>query len=156
MNLPLPLHKYDDAGRVKPPWLLYAGLLFMARAVVVFIASVSFRQDSSRLLSLFYPDKYHFYMAMSVAVPALFLVLLIGFREKIWQAEGGGWYRLLPLLLGALIVTDFIVQIYIINAKAFLFEYSTAASLLVMAFFTIYLCKSRHMRYLFKDWRLNQ
>ena len=155
MRLKLPLHKYDEAGRVKPPWLLFLCLCLLARGIVVFIASVSFRQDGGLLLSIFYPIKYQFYLSLFTAVPAIFTVFLLGFRERIWKAELGGLYRMLPVLLGYLVLTDLLIQLYILRAQHFAFAWPTALTLFSVILFAWYLLKSKHLRIMLLDWRLN-
>lgn len=155
MKLKLPLHKYDDAGRVKPPWLLFLCLCFLARGIVVFIASLSFRQDGGLLLTIFYPLKYQFYLSLLTAVPALMTLLFLGFRERVWKADGGKFYVILPVLLAYLCVSDFVIQVYILRAQQFAFAWPTALTLFSVLLFTWYLLSSKHMRIMLSDWRLN-
>jgi hypothetical protein len=155
MKLKLPLHKYDDAGRVKPPWLLFLGLCFFARSILVFIASLSFRQDSSLLLSVFYPIKYQFYLSLFTAIPALLTLLFFGLRDRIWKANRGELYLSLAPLLAYLIISDLIIQIYILRGQHFEFAWPTALSLLFGILFGWYLLVSKHVRLMLADWRLN-
>jgi hypothetical protein len=155
MKLKLPLHKYDEAGRVKPPWLLFVCLCFMARGIVVFIASLSFRQDGGLLLSIFYPVKYQFYLSLLTAIPAILTLFFLGFRERIWKAGKGVVYIGLPILLSYLLLSDLFIQIYILRAQHFAFAWPTALSLLSVMLFCWYLLRSKHMRIMLADWRLN-
>ena len=155
MRLKLPLHKYDEAGRVKPPWLLFLCLCFMARGIVVFIASLSFRQDGGLLLSIFYPVKYQFYLSLLTAIPAIFTLLLLGFREKIWKAELGLIYLGLPVILAYLLISDLLIQLYILRAQHFAFAWPTALTLFSVLLLAWYLATSKHIRIMLADWRLN-
>jgi hypothetical protein len=156
MKLPLPLHKYDENGRVKPPLMLMLSLIFLARSMVVFIASLSFREDGGLLLSLFYPDKYQFYLSLSSAVPALFLIFLIGFREKLWQANRAKVFLILPWLIGIVLCIDILLQLYIITKLHFEFSWPSATSLLVTMLIVWYLFLSTSIKALFKDWPLKE
>ena len=155
MKLKLPLHKYDDAGRVKPPWLLFLCLCFLARGIVVFIASLSFRQDGGLLLSIFYPLKYQFYLSLLTAIPAIMTLLFVGFRERIWKAGKGAFYIGVPVVLAYLIASDLIIQLYILRAQHFAFAWPTALTLFSVLLFAWYLIRSKHMRIMLADWRLN-
>lgn len=156
MKLPLPLHKYDDNGRVKPPPMLMLSLLFFARSIVVFIASLSFREDGGLLLSLFYPDKYQFYLSLSSAVPALLVIFLIGFREKLWQADKARVFYALPWLIGFVLFIDTSLQLYIIAKLHFQFSWPSALSLLVTMLIIWYLFLSTSIKVLFRDWPLKE
>jgi hypothetical protein len=155
MKLKLPLHKYDEAGRVKPPWLLFLCLCFLARGIVVFIASLSFRQDGGLLLSLFYPLKYQFYLSLLTAIPAILILFFLGFRERVWKANKGSLYLVLPVVLGYLIISDLLIQIYILRAQYFAFAWPKALTLFSVLLFAWYLVTSKHMRIMLADWRLN-
>jgi hypothetical protein len=146
MKMKLPLYKYDEAGRVKPPWLLFLCLCFLARGIVVFIASLSFRQDGGLLLSIFYPLKYQFYLSLFTALPAI---------ERVWKAHRGGFYAGLPLVIAYLIISDVIIQLYILRAQHFAFAWPTALTLFSVFLFAWYLVTSKHLRIMLADWRLN-
>ncbi|MFT5277395.1 MAG: hypothetical protein ACI97K_001443 [Glaciecola sp.] len=155
MKLKLPLHKYDDSGRVKPPWLLFLCLCFFARSVIVFIASLSFRQDSSLLLEIFYPVKYQFYLSLSTAIPAILTLLFFGLRERLWKASKGAFYLGLPFIFAYLLLSDLVIQIYILRAQHFAFAWPTALTLVTAIVFGWYLLTSKHFRLMLADWRLN-
>jgi hypothetical protein len=155
MKIKLPLHKYDEAGRVKPPWLLFLCLCFLARGIVVFIASLSFRQDGGLLLSIFYPLKYQFYLSLLTAIPAIITLLFLGFRERVWKASLGIFYIGLPIVLGYLIISDVVIQLYILRAQYFAFAWPKALTLFSVLLLAWYLVTSKHMRIMLADWRLN-
>mgnify|MGYP000181844934 CR=1 FL=1 len=155
MKIRLPLHKYDEAGRVKPPWLLFLCLCFLARGIVVFIASLSFRQDGGLLLSLFYPLKHQFYLSLLTAIPAIMTLLFLGFRERVWKASLGKFYIGLPIVLGYLIISDIVIQLYILRAQYFAFAWPKALALFSVLLLAWYLVTSKHMRIMLADWRLN-
>ncbi|MDT0581746.1 MULTISPECIES: DUF2919 domain-containing protein [Alteromonadaceae] len=156
MKLPLPLHKYDENGRVKPPLMLMLSLVFLARSIVVFIASLSFREDGGLLLSLFYPDKYQFYLSLSSAIPALVLIFVIGFREKIWKAGKAKLFYVLPWFIGIVLCVDILLQLYIVTKLHFQFSWPSALSLLVTMLIVWYLFLSANVKVLIKDWPLKE
>jgi hypothetical protein len=153
MKLMLPLDNYDEAGRVKPPSLLFAALVFLLRPMIVFIASVTFREDQTKLLSLFYPDKYQFYMSLSHAVPALIILLIMSFREKIWDANNYPVISMIPILLVFAFISDACVQVYILQSESFGFSWPHASSFIGLLLFGLYTFKSQHLRVMLADWK---
>lgn len=153
MKLMLPLDNYDESGRVKPPSLFYAALVFLMRPVIVFIASVTFREDQTKLLSIFYPDKEQFYLALSHAVPALLILLIISFREKIWESGRYAFIKAIPLLLTFAIIADACVQLFILNSEGFKFAWAHAFSFLGLLMFGLYAYKSQHFKVMVDDWK---
>ncbi|MFB1034159.1 MAG: DUF2919 family protein, partial [Sinobacterium sp.] len=87
MKLLLPLKYYDEAGRVKPATALYVCIAFLSRSLMILIGSVSVRENSDQLLALFYPEKQYLYISLAITFPAFMAILLLGFREKIWNAD---------------------------------------------------------------------
>jgi len=156
MKLALPLKYYDDAGRIKPPIMLYVIVLFLCRPLIVFIASISFRQDGGLLLSIFYPVKYHFYLALVHAIPALALLLFINFREKLWKHKCAGVFKILPAVFVVLLGLDTAVQLYILNAQSFAFKWSFAFSFVGLIVATLFVAKSYHLKLMNADYRLNE
>lgn len=156
MKLLLPLHKYDEAGRVKPSFLLYLILFFLCRPILVFIASISLRQDQVAILSLFYPDKYHFYMALIHAAPALIVLALISYREKLWVKERILPFAAIPWLLAVAIVSDLLIQLYILRSQQFAFEWTYAVGLIGAMISSLYLTKSRHIKVMLSDWSASE
>ena len=85
-----PFRDYDKHGCLKPPVWLYLALAFLLRSYVIWIISLSFRQDSTRLLSLFYPDKHSFMLELIVALPAVIAAALASLR----RIDMPGWLQL--------------------------------------------------------------
>ncbi|WP_229333450.1 DUF2919 domain-containing protein [Glaciecola sp. MH2013] len=149
----LPLHCYDDNGRIKPPLLLMFALIFFARSVVVFIASLSFRQDGSLLLSIFYPDKYQFYLTLLGSLLSVSVLFLIGFREKIWKTGRARVFVALPVLLAIICAFDLGLQLYIIAQQGYLFSWPMATIFLITLLIIWYLLLSKHLREILRDWQ---
>jgi hypothetical protein len=153
MKMVLPLHYYDENGRVKPPLFLMLSLVFLARSIVVFIASLSFREDGGLLLSVFYPDKYQFYLTLASAIPSVALLLFIGFRERIWKAQRSSLFIILPFALALILIYDLCVQLYIISQQHFVYSWPMASTLLITLVIIWYLMLSKTLRILIRDWR---
>ena len=156
MKLALPLHHYDLAGRVKPPWLMYGVLFFLARSLIVFVASLSFRQDSTLLLQIFYPRQADFYLSLWLAIPAVLIIFVVGFRDKFWQWQQGHILASLRLVCFLLLGMDFSLLLWQIKTQSFAFSLPIACLVLCSLVCILYWLQSRHLKVMFTDWRLNQ
>ncbi|MFC4699107.1 DUF2919 family protein [Glaciecola siphonariae] len=152
MPLKFPLHHYDEAGRLKPPLLLYAFLLFLCRGFLLLIISLSFREDSSRMMSLFFPNKWDFYLSLLPSIPALIILILFAQRSKIWLNERQSWFKVVPILFVIALVGDIAIQLNILSRLDFRFSLTHGLSILLALIGLIYAHKSRHVRELPIDW----
>jgi len=82
-----PFTDYDKHGALKVPFTFYIGLVFLLRSFVVWVVALSYRQDSGGLLSLFYPSKSEFTMALIIALPSLIVAVVASLRRV-----GMGWF----------------------------------------------------------------
>jgi hypothetical protein len=152
MPIKFPLHHYDEAGRLKPPLMLYGFLLFLCRGFLLLIISLSFREDSSRMMSLFYPNKWDFYWSLAPSVPAVVILALFSQRGKLWLNHRQQVFRAIPALFIAALVLDIAVQVGILHRIDFRFSFTHGASILIAFIGLVYTIKSRHMRDLPIDW----
>ena len=148
----MPLKYYDEAGRVIPAAALYWCLLFMCRSYLVFIAALSFRQDSSGLLALFYPDKGYLYASLLGAIPALVVLLIISFREKIRNRAYSGLFSLIKPLLLLTLLADIAFHIGMANKQYWEFSWLIALTLLADMLCLYFVGKDRHLSFMLKDW----
>ena len=153
MRLILPLQHYDDAGRIKPSTSFWLLLLLLCRSYFVLIAALSYRQDSSFLLGLFYPDPRYFYWGLGIAVPALAVFVLCGFRDKLWQREIFAFVHLLKPLLFTSIAADMVLHLVMAKQQYWQFSWFIALTLLLDFALLLYLFSSKHVSYMLKDWR---
>ena len=152
MQLKYPLNCYDEAGRMKPPLFVYILLLFVCRGLLVLIVSLSFTQDSERLLRIFYPFPSHFYLSLIPLAPALLALYLLSKRTILWQKEHHGWFKSLPFSLYCALILDGGIQIFILKETHFFFSLTHGVSLLFIACGLVYMKKSGYMRNLVEDW----
>nr|WP_136252460.1 DUF2919 family protein [Ningiella ruwaisensis] len=153
MPLKFPLHHYDEAGRLKPPLLLYCFLLFLCRGLVLLIVSLSFREDSSRMMALFYPNKWDFYLSLVPMIPAVLIFILLARRNSLWSKEKHALFRFIPALFAIALLGDIAVQLSILARIGFTFSATHGVSLILAISGLLYLTKSRHMRDLPRDWQ---
>jgi len=148
----LALKYYDEAGRVVPSAALYWCLLYMCRSFLVFIAALSFRQDSSSLLALFYPDKGYLYISLLCAIPAVLVLLIMSFRDKI-RLKGHCWlFTLIKPLILATLAADVVFHLAIGNKQYWAFSWLIALTLLVDMLCLYFVGKDRHLSFMLKDW----
>jgi hypothetical protein len=153
MHLILPLKYYDEAGRVKPPAVFWLLLLLICRAYFVFIAALSYRQDSAYLLALFYPRHSYFYWSVALALPALVVFGLCGFRDKLWQHGIFRFVYLVRPLLYCAIIADFVLHLFMARQQYWQFSWLIALTLLLDFSLLLYLFSSKHLALMLRDWR---
>ena len=152
MQLKYPLHYYDEAGRMKPPIFVYILLLFVCRGLLVLIISLSFREDSERLLRVFYPLPYHFYLSLMPILPALVGLYFVSKRTILWGKERYTWFKCLPWCLYAALIFDALIQLYMLSEINFAFSMTHGVTLLIVVCGLLYMRQSRYMKHLVKDW----
>lgn len=153
MKLVVPLQHYDEAGRIKPPAMFWVILLYLARSYLVFVGSLSFRQDSSALLSLFYPRHEDLYLGLFVGLPAVLLFLLTGFRQKIWPSVFRRVFYLTHFFLFMALTMDLTFQLLASYQQQWRFAWVPAISILLSLVLMGYTYRSQHIREMFKDWQ---
>ena len=148
----LPLKFYDDEGRIKPTWPLMASLLVLMRAILVFIASISYRPDTSLLLGLFYPDRHYFYLCLLVGLPALLVMTMVIWRHWLRERWTGCFYLIKPLVMLALLA-DIALHLHMANHGHWVFSWIIALTLLADMLILLYWLRSRTLKLMLLDWR---
>lgn len=152
MPLKYPLHYYDEAGRMKPPVFVYILLLFVCRGLIVLIISLSFREDSERLLRIFYPLPYHFYLSLLPILPALIGLYLVSKRSVLWKEEKYVWFKCLPFCLYSALICDVGIQAYMLDEIDFTFSMNHGVSLFMASCGILYMIQSKYIKNLMIDW----
>ena len=153
MKLLLPLKYYDDAGRVKPAAAVYLCIAFLSRSLLILIGFVSVRENGEQLLALFYPDKQYLYINLAIAFPAFFALLLLGFREKIWQADRCWMFSCIKPLLIFSVLTDLGLHIMMADIVHWQFSWLIAFTLLLDSLTLYFLVKDKHTQMMLMDWK---
>jgi hypothetical protein len=148
----LPLKHYDDSGRILPAGALYLCLLYLCRSYFVFIASLSFRQDSNALLAIFYPDTRYFTVSLLIALPAVLVLLVVSFREKFW-IKGLCWpFKLVKPLMFVTLLADGVFHVVAARQQYWQFSWLIAITLLIDALCLFFVLKDRHLKLMLQDW----
>ncbi len=150
----IPLNFYDQHGRVKPHWLIWSTVLFLLRAyIVLIVVSLSFGQDSSTLLAVFYPHSSDFYQVLLLGIPAWGIAVILSFREMI-SKKGYTWLfgYIKPLLLIGLCL-DIALNINMAIDQQWRFSWSIALSFLFAGLAGFYCAKSRLLNAFIAEWK---
>lgn len=153
MKMLLPLKYYDDAGKVKPAAALYFCIVFLSRSLLVLIGSVSVRENGDQLLALFYPEKHYLYISLAIAFPAFLAVLILGFREKIWDAYRYWMFSCIKPLLIFSVLADLSLHIMLANVGHWQFSWLIALTLLLDSLIFYFLIKDKHTLLMLTDWK---
>ncbi|WP_100641004.1 DUF2919 family protein [Alteromonas facilis] len=143
-RLPFPLHCYDESGHLKPPLLMYVACIWLAKALLLMIISVSMRENPSALIELYYPSSHEWYVNIVPAMPGIAVFILLGGREKLrkqpicWQC-----FTRTILLLGLLL--SLIIQAKGIWDNHGYFSWRLSVSVLLTLTFVVYLSRSKRV-----------
>ncbi|WP_218310676.1 DUF2919 family protein [Alteromonas antoniana] len=152
--LKLPLHCYDEAGRITPPRWLAVVFVFCLADWLILIFSLTMRDKTSFLLSLFYPSRIELAVSLLCALPALLSLILASQRERLWKREHLRWsYWVVPLLIFSLL-SQIALQLWYLSSHHWQFQFVIAARLLVCIVSCYAVVKSRHLRWMISDWLL--
>jgi hypothetical protein len=142
----------DDKGHIKPPIFLYFIILFLARGWCVFIASLTQFSDQSALVRLFYPEKSDFILSLIAGVGAVFVYgLVISERKRSPVFLQPIFKHLLPILW-VLVILDGVILSQRLMHDFFVFKISYALDVLVIFWSSLYLLKSKRLKYYTQDW----
>lgn len=73
----LPLTAFNETSWLKPSLIIFANLIFMAKGILLFIASIASRDGGAKVLNLIYPEQSQLYIAIALSViPLVTLVML--------------------------------------------------------------------------------
>jgi hypothetical protein len=117
------------------------------------VGSVSVRENGEQLLALFYPDKQYLYISLSIAFPAFLVLLLLGFREKIWNADRCWMFSCIKPLLIFSVLADLGLHIMLASMKYWQFSWIIAVTLLLDSLIVYFLVKDKHIQLMLKDWK---
>lgn len=143
------LQHYTESGDLKaPPVLLYI-LLFLSRTLMLLVISVVSQQTGNKLLQLFYPDKMHFYLGLSIGLIPLLVFFISGRRHAQDKWALTCWpfcfYLVMVSLFG-----DLGLQLYYLYLDHFTYSVAASIQLVIVAWSCIYIMKSKQLKDCFK------
>ncbi len=139
------IEDYDKHGYLKAPIWLWLGWIFLAKAWVVFIVAGVSRESGSKLLELIYPVKETLYLGLTIGVPSILLMWLIGFRhpDRRWLNQFISWSRGLTLIL---ISGHLGLVIYQIKLDGGVFSWSHSITAVLLIWYFLFVWKSRRLK----------
>lgn len=149
----LPLKHYDEAGRVKPPWLLYFFTLFICRGVFLVIAQLISAEHTKVLADILYEHASHLYSSAGLGVLGLSALVILSFREKITQSQNQWVFRLIRPLLLCAVILNLALEVNIAKEQNWQFSWLVALPLLIEIWCGYYLIKSKHLNVMLQDWQ---
>lgn len=151
--LKLPLHCYDEAGRILPPRWLYWLIGLACADWVLLVFALASRAQTSTLLGIFYPDRWLLAANLIATLPLVIAAVMVSQRERLWKRRMFGWVgSLRPLLLTGL-AGSLVIQI---RAEALLdwhFSAYSSGKLILLSALVYCVIRSRHLRWMIADWR---
>lgn len=148
----LPLHCYDESGRILPPRWLYWFLLLCVADWMVFIFSLALRDQTTTLLSLFYPLREWLGTYLIASIPFLLVLVLLGQRERLWNRGWLTWARLLKPMIVLGLLVSFALQVWHGWQLHWQFEWIMSLRMLIAGVFAVVVLRSRHLRWMIQDW----
>ncbi|MEP2651422.1 MAG: DUF2919 family protein [Paraglaciecola sp.] len=153
MKLLLPLKFYDASGRVIPSLSLYLCLLYLSRSFLIFIASLSGRDSSDTLLRIFYPETNFLYISLAIGLPTLAVLVIVGFREKIWRNHKTWLFGFVKPCIIASVTGDLSFNLMLAKLNNWQFSWVIAVTTLVSFFCLYFILKDNHIRLMLLDWK---
>lgn len=138
---------------MKPPIIMYIMMLFVIRGLLILIISLSFREDSERLLRLFYPHAIHFYWSLIPILPALAGLYIVSKRSILWEKRRYFMFKMLPWLMAFALLLDLAIQLYMLWQIHFKYSLAHGLSIVTAATFVIYILQSKYFKTLLNDWK---
>lgn len=150
-KLKLPLHCYDEAGRITPSVWFMLVLFWGARAILVLGSAIILGENGEAITSMIFPLAYYFKLHLALGVGYLSLWLVTGRREWFWK--NGYSLHWIKALLFFLVMIDIGLQCVALADSIRKFNAIAEGMVLITFFALMYLMNSKRTRLMFKDWR---
>ncbi|MGR5284786.1 DUF2919 domain-containing protein [Vibrio maritimus] len=138
------LEQYDQHGLLKPPVWLWLGWAFLIRAWVVFVVAGASRQEGSNILQYVYPNHTMLYIGLAMGLPIVIGMWLVGLRKSESNKTNFLVSLLKPVTL-AIVAMQLVHTGYLVNLHHWQFSWPNAVTLVLLAWFAIYLINSRRV-----------
>jgi phosphoglycerol transferase MdoB-like AlkP superfamily enzyme len=103
---------------------------------------------------MFYPEKQYLYISLATATPAFAALLLLGFREKIWNTNKCWIFTCIKPLLIFSVLTDLSLHTMMASLDRWQFSWVIAFTLLIDLLIFYYLIKDKHTKLMLIDWKI--
>lgn len=136
-----------------PPISLWLCLVYLSKTAIVLLASLTFVQDKTAIISIIYPERYQLYMGLIIGIIPIWVFFICGFREKIWRKGKHGLFSLLKPLLMLAVILDVLFQTYLATKQQWAFSWVIGGSYVLDLIIMYWLMSSRHIAYMLLDWK---
>ncbi len=152
-KLPLPLHCYDQAGRVLPPKCFWLSCLFLTKSWLIFLGSVTIRGKEKAILEFWFPIHHDLYISLALGLPALVAIILTSYREKLWSMGQTLWVYWVWGLISIAILAQFFYLLNRLVDAQFNYHHALAMSMAGVILISVYMLRSQHIRIMLQDWK---
>ncbi|PYE32082.1 hypothetical protein DFP83_10793 [Idiomarina fontislapidosi] len=137
----------DKEGRASTPLFFICVTFFLCRGYLAGIVSLTFNEDRTRLLSLFYKSSEQFGLMLVVGLPALCVLLATSFAKE----DGYNWANQLmrvsqPLMFASLALDAILIASLLLHEHGS-FSWGKASIILIWFISVWYVSKSRQWRF---------
>jgi F0F1-type ATP synthase membrane subunit a len=143
---------FDLDGKLKTPAGYYLAVGFLLRAYLLWVVSLTYSEDRSLIISFFYAHSSSFILALTLALPIVFYMVLFSLKNM----AGKGWYKKVwrhqLWVVSAVFFIDLAHQIYGITHSL---NQTTVGQMLVLIstiYLTWYWLKSKKIRRFLSNW----
>lgn len=140
-----PLHHYTESGNLRVPTLLILILIFLARTWILLVISAVSKQTGNQLLSMFYPEKLHFYQGLVIGLLSVIVFIIYGRRHAGNKWALRCWPFCLYIIWGG-VIADFLLQVYYLSMTHFHYSLTASMQLVMVAWSFIYIVNSHRFK----------
>ena len=143
---------FDLDGKVKIPWGYYLVLAYLMRGYLIWIVSLTYRDDRALLLSLIYPNAHTFSLNLVVGLPALLGFLLFGLKSQRSKPWFKAIWRKQQLSLSLALVVDLSIQFWSISSHLVSVHWFQIVLFLTGFYLIWYWFRSNKIKRFFSNW----
>lgn len=149
-KLLLPLHCYDESGRVIPSFWFNVVFFWGAKGLLIFVASIALGKDGELIRHLLYSRSNEYSIHLMIGLLFIILWLLVGRRAWFWSKSLSlKWLK--PAVYLAVLI-DITFQITVITYSKGILSYQAGMCLMISLFLLAYLVRSKRSNIMFRDW----
>ncbi|GLS82688.1 hypothetical protein GCM10007894_06650 [Paraferrimonas haliotis] len=128
-------------------------LLWWSKAWLVWILSLTYRRDTSLFISIVYPSQEQWQQALFVGIGAMLMLLLITFERRRSPAVLIPFVHKGVVLLWLVLAINAVFWLISVVKTHGEFHLGVGVDGLALLWSTLYVYRSRHLPWYFKDWK---
>lgn len=127
----LPLHRYDNEGRVKPPVIYYWVIAYLMRGFIIVLGASGMGVDTKAVLGAFYPSHTQLYAHLLIGIPAIYCFFILSYRKQFYDNEKIFWLNTVKPVLMAGLLLDLGFNIFLACSMEWVFSFSLGGTFLL-------------------------